>query len=271
MSDDLISRAEAAAAKYAHRMDEDNITVSAGLFRAITAALLPAPAVDASGTPIGSHQAGLPSSAAQQAPTVEAEPVACRYRFDGGKWNVQKRPPSWFDPERDIDVEFQYLYTHPSDAESLRGEVAEVRRQNEVAVAAMVRSHQRAEKAEAERDAALARVAEVEAERDDAMALFHASDRKTRDLAAQVQTEREENRWAYIQAAMEDYATPPDAELDERDLRKMVADVGAYIREGASVPDIYSGGWKHPFSVTFDSDQLRAFITALRARKGGAE
>jgi len=59
MTDDLISRAEAVAARYAHRFDEDPIGVSAGLFRAMVAALVasePAP---------GSHQPPLPSSDAQ--------------------------------------------------------------------------------------------------------------------------------------------------------------------------------------------------------------
>lgn len=60
--------------------------------------------------------------------------------------------------------------------------------------------------------------------------------------------------------------SPAPDDLDARQLRKLAADFGAYVRENASVPDILNGGWKHPFSVTFEENQLRAFITALRAR-----
>jgi len=43
---------------------------------------------------------------------------------------------------------------------------------------------------------------------------------------------------------------------DENRLRKLAEERGWHIRESTSVPDIHSGGWRHPFSITCSSREL---------------
>lgn len=48
----------------------------------------------------------------------------------------------------------------------------------------------------------------------------------------------------------------------ETRLRDHAKSKGWYVREGTSVPDIYNGGWKHPFSVTVSSSDLVEMLNA---------
>lgn len=61
----------------------------------------------------------------------------------------------------------------------------------------------------------------------------------------------------------------------EASLRDHAKSKGWYIREGTSVPDIYNGGWKHPFSVTVSSsdliDMLNDAVLASEAKPSGEE
>lgn len=55
----------------------------------------------------------------------------------------------------------------------------------------------------------------------------------------------------------------------EARLREFAKSKGWYVREGASVPNIHTGGWKHPFSVTAKSSELIDMLNA-RTRPHGA-
>ncbi|OCC05084.1 hypothetical protein BA190_09215 [Labrys sp. WJW] len=55
-------------------------------------------------------------------------------------------------------------------------------------------------------------------------------------------------------------------------LREHARDQGWYIRESASVPDLLTGGWKHPYSVTVSDRELLTILNAAKpapAQLGG--
>lgn len=53
---------------------------------------------------------------------------------------------------------------------------------------------------------------------------------------------------------------PQAAVWTEERLREEAKRRGWYIRENTSVPDLTTGGWKHPFSVTASSRELLEFL-----------
>ena len=92
MTDDLISRAEAVAARYAHRFDEDPIGVSAGLFRAMVAAL-----ADAAATTTPAEQAGDVRQAWRVKPLVWHNYDAWTWWAEStsGTYRVEERNGTW--------------------------------------------------------------------------------------------------------------------------------------------------------------------------------
>lgn len=75
----------------------------------------------------------------------------------------------------------------------------------------------------------------------------------------------------YAEAIRSALAAPvrsPDAgaaKFTSDDLRKLAKEKGWYVRENTSVPDIYNGGWKHPFSVTLGDSDLLDLIASRAA------
>lgn len=73
----------------------------------------------------GARAGDVPDHKAEQIITAAfaamSEPVAWRYRYQGGKWTVQKNKPHWY-KDGMADVELEPLYAAPQPAQDLASE-----------------------------------------------------------------------------------------------------------------------------------------------------